>query len=203
MTIVNSHAWPFKVDEIHTFAYVQNFLSTDECKNIIKVGKEKNLEQASVFHKRDEKGQTNTITKNIRDSKVAWLGSQDLPNLFPRLTDAINDLNDKFFKFNLFGLEEGLQFTIYDGEGAKYGKHVDRCFGTKIRKLSITIELSDPSEREGGDLQLYTGEEPLINIPKEQGTLIAFPSFMLHEVSPIKKGTRYSLVAWITGENFK
>jgi choline kinase len=90
MTIVNSHAWPFKVDEIHTFAYVQNFLSTDECKNIIKVGKEKNLEQASVFHKRDEKGQTNTITKNIRDSKVAWLGSQDLPNLFPRLTDAIN-----------------------------------------------------------------------------------------------------------------
>jgi predicted 2-oxoglutarate/Fe(II)-dependent dioxygenase YbiX len=50
---------------------------------------------------------------------------------------------------------------------------------------------------------LYTGEEPLINIPKEQGTLIAFPSFMLHEVSPIKKGTRYSLVAWITGENFK
>ena len=165
MTSTNLHAWPFKVDEIHSFAYVQNFLTVDECKSIIKLGKQKNLEQASVFTKRDKSGQSNAIKKQIRDSKIAWLGSADLPNFFPRLTDAINELNDKFFKFNLFGLEEGLQFTIYDGKGAKYGKHVDRCFGTRIRKLSVTVELSDPSERTGGDLQLYTGDEPLINVP--------------------------------------
>jgi PKHD-type hydroxylase len=199
MNIINSHAWPFKLDEIHTFAYIKNFLSKEECNKIIKIGTEKKIQEGSVF----ATNKKSMLQKNIRDSKVAWLGSEDLPNLFPKLTDAIMNLNNQFFKFNLFGLEEGLQFTIYDGKGAKYGKHVDRCFGARIRKLSITIELSDPSKRKGGDLELYTGDKPLINVPREQGTLIAFPSFLLHEVSPIKKGTRYSLVAWITGENFK
>ena len=40
-------------------------------------------------------------------------------------------------------------------------------------------------------------------LPKEQGKLILFPSYVLHEVKPVTKGERYSLVAWITGPQFK
>jgi predicted 2-oxoglutarate/Fe(II)-dependent dioxygenase YbiX len=54
----------------------------------------------------------------------------------------------------------------------------------------------------GGDFILYEGEK-LTLLPKEHGKLIAFPSYTLHEVKPVTKGERYSLVAWITGPQFK
>jgi PKHD-type hydroxylase len=73
---------------------------------------------------------------------------------------------------------------------------------SQIRKLSLTIQLSDPFSYNGGELHLFTGNEPTI-IPKEQGKLISFPSYVLHEVTPVTKGERYSLVAWITGPQFK
>ena len=201
MIVLNSHCWPFKIDEIHDFAYVPKFLSKEECEEIIKIGNKKRISDGTIFSTKKNK-----VVKDIRKSKVAWLGNQDVPNLYPKLTDAIMELNSKYFKFDLHGFEEGLQFTIYDGKGAKYGKHVDRGLNIKVRKLSITIELSDPNKRRGGDLRLITGEPDLSGknkLPKEQGTMIAFPSWTLHEVEPIVKGTRYSLVAWITGKNFK
>tara|TARA_E500000318_G_C3566988_1_gene216113 strand:+ start:1617 stop:2222 length:606 start_codon:yes stop_codon:yes gene_type:complete len=201
MIELNSHSWPFKIDEIHDFAYVENFLSKEECEEIIKIGNNKRINEATVFGKDNL-----SVQRNIRKSKVAWLGNRDLPKLYPKLTDTIMALNEKFFKFDLHGFEEGIQFTIYDGKGAKYGKHVDRGLDMKVRKLSITIELSDPSKRKGGDLRLITGDPDWTGknrLPKNQGTLIAFPSWTLHEVEPIVKGTRYSLVAWITGKNFK
>jgi PKHD-type hydroxylase len=68
--------------------------------------------------------------------------------------------------------------------------------------LSVSIQLTDPSEYEGGDLYLYDEDKGML-MNKSQGTLILFPSFVLHEVTPITKGERNSLVAWITGPNFK
>ena len=71
-----------------------------------------------------------------------------------------------------------------------------------IRKLSISIQLTDPKEYEGGELILYDcekGEE----MNKEQGTLIMFPSYTLHEIKPVIKGERNSLVTWVTGNKFK
>ena len=111
-------------------------------------------------------------------------------------------LNDKFFKFDLFGAMEGLQFTSYKGPGGKYGKHVDRNHGGIIRKLSLTVQLSDPKKYEGGDLCLYDSDKPSLG-SKKQGGVVVFPSFVQHEVRPVTKGQRYSLVAWITGKPFK
>lgn len=201
MIELNSNSWPFKIDEIHDYAFMSNFLSKKECEEIIKIGNNKRVNEATVFGKNNV-----SVQRHIRKSKVAWLGSDDLPTLYPKLTDAIMTLNEKFFKFDLFGFQEGIQFTIYDKKGSRYGKHVDRGLKTKVRKLSITIELSDPKKRKGGDLRLITSEPDWTGknrLPKDQGTLIAFPSWTLHEVEPIVKGTRYSLVAWITGKNFK
>ena len=72
----------------------------------------------------------------------------------------------------------------------------------KDRKLSFSIQLSDPSMYEGSELKIYNGNDPII-AKKELGTMNFFSSYMLHEVTPIEKGKRYSLVGWINGPKFK
>jgi PKHD-type hydroxylase len=68
------------------------------------------------------------------------------------------------------------------------------------RKLSLVCQLSDPSEYEGGELQINTGE--IFTPEKQKGTVILFPSYLLHRVTPVTKGTRRSLVLWIEGPAF-
>jgi PKHD-type hydroxylase len=70
------------------------------------------------------------------------------------------------------------------------------------RKLSITVQLSDPSEYEGGELQFMINQH-IITAPKEKGTAIIFPSFALHRVTPVTKGARKSIVGWIGGPPYK
>jgi PKHD-type hydroxylase len=189
----NTTTWPFKVDNLETWAFWDSAFSPEECKKIIDIGNKKGL----------IKGSTQGNTKDYRDSKISWLyPSDDLEWVYRRLTDIILNLNDRFFKFDLYGFIEGFQFTHYQEPGGKYKKHVDRALNNNIRKLSLSIQLSDPKSYVGGDFILYEGEKPII-LPKEQGKLILFPSYILHEVKPVTKGERYSLVAWITGPQFK
>lgn len=145
-----------------------------------------------------------TLNKtDVRSSDITWLyASDDLQWVFQRVTDTVLNLNDRFFKFDLFGLSEGFQFTNYKAPSGKYGKHIDRSIDLPVRKLSLSIQLTDPKEYEGGDLYLYQEEKGDI-MKKEQGTLILFPSYTLHEVKPITKGERNSLVSWVTGKQFK
>lgn len=87
--------------------------------------------------------------------------------------------------------------------GGHYDWHLDRGgLGIAPRKLSAVIQLSDPNEYEGGDLQLYVGSEPT-NIKKQKGLVVVFPSFVLHRVTPVTGGTRRSLVAWLSGPKFR
>ena len=111
-------------------------------------------------------------------------------------------LNERFFGFDIFGINEGFQFTNYKAPGDKYGKHVDRSFDFIVRKLSVSIQLTDPKEYNGGELYLYDSDKGTL-MDKKQGTLIIFPSYVLHEVMPVTKGERNSLVTWVTGNQFK
>jgi len=173
----------------------KNAFSKEECQKIINIAKDKGL----------IKGTTKGVTKDVRDSKVSWLYPIDgIDWVFRRVTDITLNLNERFFKFDLFGLNEGFQFTNYEAPSGKYGKHVDRGTNTAVRKLSISIQLTNPEEYEGGELKLYDGDDKeAIVMDKTQGTLIIFPSYVLHEVMPVTKGTRNSLVTWITGKQFK
>jgi PKHD-type hydroxylase len=186
--------WPFEVDKLEMWAFWENAFTPEECKKIIDIGNKKGLTKAKIL--------TGNINK-IRDSKISWLyPSDDLEWAYRRMTDIILDLNNRFFKFDLYGFIEGFQFTHYQEPGGKYKKHIDKALYNHTRKLSLSIQLSDPKAYQGGDLVLYNGEDPTF-IPKEQGKLILFPSYTLHEVKPVTKGERYSLVAWITGPQFK
>jgi PKHD-type hydroxylase len=72
------------------------------------------------------------------------------------------------------------------------------------RKLGFTIQLSNPEDYEGGELQFYDGSKTRLEPElKEKGTLIVFPSFVWHRILPITKGTRYAVVGWIHGNHFK
>jgi PKHD-type hydroxylase len=190
----HSTVWPFEIDTLETWAFWDLAFTAEECKKIIDIGNKKGL----------IKGSTRGNIENIRDSKISWLyPSDNMEWVYRRLTDIILELNKRFFKFDLYGFIEGLQFTHYQAPGGKYGKHVDSGLNMKIRKLSLSIQLSNPNSYEGGDLVLYYGKEEGDIVPKEQGKIIMFPSSTLHEVKPVTKGERYSLVAWITGPQFK
>ena len=186
-------SWNFEVDQVNLYAFWNNAFSKEECQKIINIAKDKGL----------IKGTTKGVTKDVRDSKVSWLYPVDgMDWVFRRVTDITLNLNERFFKFNLFGLNEGFQFTNYEAPSGKYGKHVDKAINTSVRKLSISIQLTNPEEYEGGELYLYEDDKGTL-MDKTQGTLILFPSYVLHEVMPVIKGTRNSLVTWVTGKQFK
>lgn len=148
-------------------------------------------------------GSGGVVNKNIRRSSVAWLSNTSDTNwVFERLANVAAQLNAEYFRFDLTGFGEALQLTHYDqSENGMYGWHQD--YGGKLsRKLSMAMQLTDPSEYEGGNLQIMTTGQP-VNVRKQRGLIAAFPSYVLHQVEPVTKGSRQSLVAWISGAPFR
>jgi PKHD-type hydroxylase len=188
----SNSSWNFELDQVNLYAFWNNAFSKEECQTIINIAKNKGLIKGTTQGESD-----------VRDSKISWLHPSDnMDWVFRRVTDIVLNLNERFFKFDLFGINEGLQFTNYQAPSGKYGKHVDRGMNITVRKLSISIQLTNPEEYEGGELYLYEGDKGTI-MDKTQGTLIIFPSYVLHEVMPVTKGERNSLVTWVTGKQFK
>jgi PKHD-type hydroxylase len=190
-TFENS-SWNFELDQVNLYAFWNNAFSKEECQTIINIAKNKGLIKGKTKEESD-----------VRDSKISWLYPvDDMDWVFRRVTDITLNLNERFFKFDLFGINEGFQFTNYEAPSGKYGKHVDRGMNMSVRKLSISIQLTNPEEYEGGELYLYDDDKGTL-MDKTQGTLIIFPSYVLHEVMPVTKGERNSLVTWVTGKQFK
>jgi len=188
-----SGAWFFHPDKTESWAYWEDAFSPEECRKIIALGESKDL----------YKGKAGGEIKSIRKSDVVFLfASDDTKWVFERITSVVTRLNDRFFRFDLLGLAEGLQFTRYSAPGERYGRHIDNGLDMPVRKLSFTLQLSAPEDYEGGDLCLHLGEEETLT-QRKQGYVAVFPSWTLHEVKPVTKGTRYSLVAWVTGPPFK
>ncbi len=183
--------WAFETDKVHNWAYWDGAFTKEECKKII--DENQNFQKAIA---------RNSPEKKVRDSEICWIYPVNNEWLYGRLTYIINNLNQQFFNFDLSGMFEPIQFTRYQAPSGFYGKHTDRAYDQAIRKLSISVQLSEPSEYEGGDLVLHCSNTSQ-QMEKQIGRLIIFPSYTLHEVTPVTKGTRYSLVAWISGNQFK
>ena len=187
-------SWQFNLDEINLYAFKDNFLSPLECDQIIEIGNTKKLEVGNTKDNNKQK---------TRKSNISWLcPSDNLEWLYRRLTDTITGLNNQFFKLDIFGIQEPLQFTNYKAPDGEYNSHTDRAYGMIIRKLSISIQLTNENNYEGGNLELLQGNKPE-KMERTQGKLIMFPSFVQHRVTPVTKGERNSLVIWVTGNNFK
>jgi PKHD-type hydroxylase len=152
-----------------------------------------------------ESGEAVKSSPGHRLSDIAWMEHSNVEYqwIYNTLTWNVKAVNDKYFHYDLTHIED-LQFTQYSGAvQGKYGTHID--IGERIggcRKLSFVLQLSNDGEYTGGDLKLYFGEEATI-APREKGKLIFFPSWVLHEVTPVTSGHRLSLVGWVAGPRFK
>jgi PKHD-type hydroxylase len=145
--------------------------------------------------------------KDIRDSDVAWVTyEEDSRWIYDRLAWLSRTINGQFYKFDLYGFNEPLQFTVYEGDNeGHYTWHVDSGITDSAappRKLSLVLQLSDPEDYEGGSLEVYTSSKPQ-QVAKQKGLITAFPSYTLHRVTPVTSGIRKTIVVWVSGPSFK
>ena len=143
------------------------------------------------------------VNQEIRRSQVSWLpNTDDTKWVFVKFAEVAASINAQYYRFDLTGFGDQLQLTNYNqSENGMYGWHQD--YGTGIsRKLSMAMQLTDPSEYEGGNLQVMTGGESQ-NVRKQRGLIAIFPSYTVHQVTPVTQGSRQSLVAWVSGPAFK
>lgn len=140
----------------------------------------------------------------IRSTRIAWLeNNADTAAFYSKLAGMVQHLNQRFYQFDITGLEN-LQYTVYHAsERGHYDWHIDYGrHNPRPRKISISIQLSDDSSYDGCDLQFQVGNT-IGAAPRTRGTLVSFPSFYLHRVTPITRGTRKSLVCWVAGPAFR
>jgi PKHD-type hydroxylase len=184
-------------------AYWEGFLTANEIKKILAMPEWKNAKDACL----GTSVGNSEINKKIRTTDVGWLFlNKDTQWLWEKLTNVIADVNSQFFKFDLTGCYEGIQLGIYkESDKGHYDWHTDATATDKYvpRKLSMSLLLSDPSEFEGGDLQVKTYSDEIQTLNMIKGRAWFFPSYTLHRVTPVTKGVRRSLVLWVGGPEFK
>lgn len=182
--------------------YWDDFFTEDELNNISFYCDGFNLQSGTVgIDDQDVEMRNSNIAWIYRDSQNEWI--------FSKIEFIVNKLNSKYFGFDIFKLTH-LQYTVYNDEGSHYHWHwdmyesnpLDSDFSSAQRKVSAVLQLSNPDEYEGGDLELMPGGTVKV-IDKKRGYMSVFPSFMVHRVTPLIKGRRKTLVAWFTGPDWR
>ena len=187
-------------------------LSSHLCDQIVQYGESKKQRIGTTSGIVEEDLKSEESLKNlhkIRNSNVSWMNEPwIMRNVVPFMEHANKEAG---WNFQL-GAHEDAQWTKY-GKEQHYSWHYDSNFKVvnnpqlpyhnMIRKLSMTISLVDGNDYEGGDFQIMVDEKELtVEQARNKGTVTVFPSFIKHRVSPVKKGTRYSLVLWWCGNRF-
>jgi PKHD-type hydroxylase len=185
-----SMAQPFKpaVSAVHCLLHA---LSPQEC-------------EAVVAHGRSRPGMAGRVelgADSYRVSHIAWIERDPaIEWLFHRLGALFRQANQGY-GFEMEGFVDALQFTEY-GPGQHFEWHMDiGAEQTSLRKLSMTIQLTDGADYDGGDLEIVgSGTNPA---GRARGAATFFPSYMAHRVTPVTRGVRRSLVAWGSGPAFR
>lgn len=193
-----TYDWWLNMSELEYYAWFDNVFSDNELDILESMFDEDELKIGTT-------SDDNKQSLDIRDSKIRFLESSLEENkwIFQRLTATVQQANNQFFQFELDRIES-LQYTTYK-KNQYYRDHLDIMYkspSNAVRKLSFSVQLSDPDDYKGGDLLLKISSDPT-QVKKTRGTVIFFPSYVLHEVTPVKQGVRKSLVGWVTGPRWK
>lgn len=189
------YTYPLNTKVVQPIYVIPNALSINEINYLDSFVKQENIEDGVGKDK-----QPLTIRNNVG---VVWLKDEiNYSWLYIKIADLVNKANRDNYNLSLTHMET-LQYTMYnDLSESYYGQHVDQMVElhkpTK-RKLSFSIQLTDPSRYAGGELEIYNGSDFVT--PKNIGDMIFFESHVLHEVKQITAGVRHSLVGWIHGPN--
>jgi len=194
---------PYQSHELHPQAFTRR-----QCERIVAIGSRLATEEATLEGVDGEE----VADRSVRESRTAWIPPDDETWwIFEKLA-AVAERANRRYGFDLTGFGEDLQFTSYDRPGAFYSWHQDGLDGNVgTRKLSLVVQLSDPADYTGGELQFFDVVEDLVDVDLDavqeatarQGTVVAFPSFEYHRVLPLRSGVRHSLVAWVSGPPFR
>lgn len=181
------------------YYYFTNAFSNDELDSIIKYGDSLTKIKGTTV---GDDGDTEN-TSDYRVSDISWMGKNTESQwIFDRIADLAIKANAEMWNFDIWDFQDDLQYTTYYGNGGHYDWHADLGVGISNRKLSVVLQLSEPSEYEGGDLQMNLGGS-ILSVPREKGLICFFPSFVLHRVTPLSSGLRRSLVTWLCGANLR
>ena len=178
-------------EELRTLRIQPNALSAEECRTVIALG-EARPRMA---------GRADIVPGHYRASHIAWIEPQpEVQWLFHRV-GMLFAMANRYYGFELIGMLDPIQYTSY-GPGEHFDWHMDLGSGqTSTRKLSLTIQLSERDEYEGGILEVVaTSMSPE---SRRLGAAVFFPAFVAHRVSPVSSGLRRSLVAWACGHAFR
>jgi PKHD-type hydroxylase len=180
------------------FHLIPQALSAAECESLIALCKAAPMKDAGLVRQ--------TTAHQIRRAELSWL--DDLPEaswVMDRMMRLVAQANREAFGFDLTEFAESPQVARYGAEReGHFDWHSDIGTGTLAakRKLTIVVQLSEPQDYENGTLELQP-DSNIRHAPRYQGTAILFPSFVLHRVTPVTKGTRWSLTLWSHGPAFR
>lgn len=179
-------------DQLTLIATAKGYFTAEECQRIIEISQSSEFKDGTI-------GQDNSRA-SLRKSNVTCLRpGDDTKWLFEKLGKALMHMNQNSYHYNLKGFYEGVQIARYEDSG-EYGWHVDIGPGeNSTRKLSMSVQLTDGPEYEGGNLEFTNVSQ---QSERGIGSLIVFPSFLTHRVTPVTSGTRHSMVAWVHGDAF-
>ena len=171
----------------------------DQCNQIIASGRAQKPQEAKIGMNKPGGG---TDTKK-RVTTISWIPFKEMGHMYQDLNRFIQRANENHFGFGDIKITENAQFTEYP-EGGFYDWHMDCDINMEheppVRKISMTVLLNDPSEFEGGHLELMA---PGKFAELKQGHAIIFASFLNHRVNPVTRGMRQSLVVWFGGKAFR
>ena len=189
----------FKDLHLTNFYWFKKGFAPEQVELIKKIGDNLTKEEGTIL-------QENSSNEKIRKSTVSWLEeNQQTSWIYDALYQFSCIANDKVWKFNLSNFFESIQYTAYEAPSSHYDWHldIDGAGSTPAvsRKISIVVNLTDPKEYEGGELILKMGTSE-VSLKEGEGSVILFPSYVLHKVNPVTKGKRNSLVLWVSGPPF-
>ena len=177
----------------------ESIFTPQQCQMVIDKGMSLKKENAKVGMENPGGG----IDSKKRITSISWIPFKDMPEMYRDIEATMLKANGNHFGFDGMRLTEVAQFTHYR-EGGFYDWHMDNDVLGKnqppIRKISMTLLLSDPSTFEGGELEIMSKGK---TAKLKQGQAIFFASWLQHRVKPVTKGERKSLVMWFGGPSFK
>ena len=198
--------------------YFKSAIPPKICDDIIEYGKSQQ-EQIALTGEHDPEKDSEQNIKDIskkRKSNIVWM---DDPWIYKEIQPYVNTANINAGWNFQWDRSESCQFTkyklnqFYDWHCDSWVKPYDKPESPdhgKIRKLSVTVSLSDDTDYEGGDFEFdfrnaYDGsnQPQICKEIRPKGSIVVFPSFVWHRVKPVTSGTRYSLVIWNLGWPFK
>ena len=147
-----------------------------------------------------------TTAHQIRRADLVWL--DDLPQaawVMDRMVGLVAAANRESFGFDLTDFAESPQVAHYGAERqGHFDWHSDIGAGALAakRKLTVVVQLSDPADYAGGTLDLWP-DSHVREVPRQRGLAVVFPSFVLHRVTPVATGARWSLTLWAHGPTFR